>query len=360
MDNLVTINKLKKLSFYLFIVPVIGIVGSLIFQNIITSTKFFSDKVILNDINPTYQEECNELNDYCIENNKQQPFKLSECNTFYIEEIIRGELNESIKKKKREKKINKENFVIDYSRTNFMNKFCIKNSSIYKYHKIFPLIINSLSAFKVSPNYRPGVNGVINPFIYGETSISNIVKRFPINYFFKPVMMIVLLSCYFNLFECNKILNILSSSNNNYWFMYFGIASSFSLFFHVFFLGTDITNETFSIIRKIILLLFIIFELFAQVFLTRKFYLMQNNLNNFISKLINDGFIRQLLICFLEFLEDTLLVFMEGFLLALTLYLSGIILYFYYYFIYFLFLCGKKIINFLSNLHQGLYSQGHL
>ena len=68
--------------------------------------------------------------------------------------------------------------------------------------------------------------------------------------------------------------------------MYFGIASSFSLFFHVFFLGTDITNETFSIIRKIILLLFIIFELFAQVFLTRKFYLMQNNLNNFISKLI--------------------------------------------------------------------------
>lgn len=285
MDNLVIINKLKKLSFFLFIVPVIGIVGSLIFQNIITSTNFYSDKVILSNINPTYQEECNELNDYCIENNKQQPFKLSECNTFYIEEVIRGELNQSLKGK-REKKINKENFIIDYSRTNFMNKFCIKNSSIYKYHKIFPLIINSLSALKVSPNYKPGVNGVINPFIYGETSISNIVKRFPINYYFKPVMFLTSFIMLFYWIRCNKILNILSSSNNNYWFMYFGIASSFSLFFHIFFLGTDITNETFSTIRKIILLLFIIFELFAQIFLTRKFYLMQNNLNNFISKLI--------------------------------------------------------------------------
>ena len=285
MDNLVIINKLKKLSFFLFIVPVIGIVGSLILQNIITSVNFYSDKVILSNINPTYQEECNELNDYCIENNKQQPFKLSECNTFYIEEVIRGELNQSLKGK-REKKINKENFIIDYSRTNFMNKFCIKNSSIYKYHKIFPLIINSLSALKVSPNYKPGVNGVINPFIYGETSISNIVKRFPINYYFKPVMFLTSFIMLFYWIRCNKILNILSSSNNNYWFMYFGIASSFSLFFHIFFLGTDITNETFSTIRKIILLLFIIFELFAQIFLTRKFYLMQNNLNNFISKLI--------------------------------------------------------------------------
>ena len=285
MDNLVIINKLKKLSFFLFIVPVIGIVGSLILQNIITSVNFYSDKVILSNINPTYQVECNELNDYCIENNKQQPFKLSECNIFYTEESMRGELNDSNKIRK-EKKINKENFIIDYSRTNFMNKFCIKNSSIYKYHKIFPLIINSLSALKVSPNYKPGVNGVINPFIYGETSISNIVKRFPINYYFKPVMFLTSFIMLFYWIRCNKILNILSSSNNNYWFMYFGIASSFSLFFHIFFLGTDITNETFSTIRKIILLLFIIFELFAQVFLTRKFYLMQNNLNNFISKLI--------------------------------------------------------------------------
>ena len=285
MDNLVIINKLKKLSFFLFIVPVIGIVGSLILQNIITSVNFYSDKVILSNINPTYQEECNELNDYCIENNKQQPFKLSECNIFYTEESMRGELNDSNKIRK-EKKINKENFIIDYSRTNFMNKFCIKNSSIYKYHKIFPLIINSLSALKVSPNYKPGVNGVINPFIYGETSISNIVKRFPINYYFKPVMFLTSFIMLFYWIRCNKILNILSSSNNNYWFMYFGIASSFSLFFHIFFLGTDITNETFSTIRKIILLLFIIFELFAQIFLTRKFYLMQNNLNNFISKLI--------------------------------------------------------------------------
>ena len=30
----------------------------------------------------------------------------------------------------------------------------------------------------------------VNPFIYGETSISNIVKRFPINYFFKPILYI--------------------------------------------------------------------------------------------------------------------------------------------------------------------------
>jgi hypothetical protein len=288
MDAPVTINKLKKISLFLFLIPVIGLFFSLIFQNILTITKFSSDIIVLDNINPTFKIECNEATNNCLTNKKvidvgkqtfastnKLSFELSNCNIFYIKKLI------VVDEKNADKKMFKKLYQSDIK-----NEFCIKNSNIYKYHKIFPVVINSLGALKRSPNYRPGVSEVINPFIYGETSISNIVKRFPINYLFKPLMFLTSFVMVLYWLKCGKILNILSTQNNNYWFMYFGIASSFCFFFHVYFLGTEITNENFTNIRKIILLLFIIFELFAQIIFTRKLYLMQDILNDFISELI--------------------------------------------------------------------------
>ena len=86
--------------------------------------------------------------------------------------------------------------------------------------------------------------------------------------------------------QSNKLLKNLLTRDDNYWFLYLGLFSSLCLFFHVYFLGTDITNEVFQRIRKIVLMLFIIFELFAQIFLTRKLYLLKNDLKDHISKLV--------------------------------------------------------------------------
>ena len=71
-------------------------------------------------------------------------------------------------------------------------------------------------------------------------------------------------------------------------FTFFGIFSSIFLFFHVFFLGTEIDNEIFTKIRRLILILFILFEILAQYFLTRRLYLSLNKIDSLIySNILN-------------------------------------------------------------------------
>ena len=69
-------------------------------------------------------------------------------------------------------------------------------------------------------------------------------------------------------------------------FTIFGTLSGVFLFFHIFFLGTTIDNEIFNKIRKLILVLFILFEILAQFFLTKRLYLNFNKFNKYISQKI--------------------------------------------------------------------------
>ena len=69
-------------------------------------------------------------------------------------------------------------------------------------------------------------------------------------------------------------------------FTIFGTLSGVFLFFHIFFLGTTIDNEIFNKIRKLILVLFILFEILAQFFLIKRLYLNIDNFNDYISKRI--------------------------------------------------------------------------
>ena len=55
-------------------------------------------------------------------------------------------------------------------------------------------------------------------------------------------------------------------------FFYLGICSAIFLFFHVLFLGWDLDSELFKKLRRLIIVLFILFELLAQVFLTKDLY----------------------------------------------------------------------------------------
>ena len=333
MDIQIVINKLRKISFFLFIIPAIGLIFSLLFQNLLTITKFDSGGLILDEKNSSLQIECNKNNNYCInylypnfknikkkskEIEKPNKINLNNCNVYYTEMSFSsgttslsrldflnnyfltssgkpafkiGNLTDKVSTpifnyELFEKKISSETIFLNYNQSNKKNQFCIKNNKIYKYHKLFPFILNYVQSFKLSPKYISGVDGLINPFLYGETSISNIVKRFPINYLFKPLLFLTSFVMLFYWLKYNRLLNILSNDNKNYLFVYFGIASSFFLFFHVYFLGTEIGNEIFTKIRKIVLLFFIIFELLAQMILTRKLYLMRGKLENYISNFV--------------------------------------------------------------------------
>ena len=80
------------------------------------------------------------------------------------------------------------------------------------------------------------------------------------------------------------IFNHLTNNKHTYKFFIFGVSSAFFLFFHVLFLGMDIENEYFKTLRRIIIALFILFELAAQFFLVRRIIIIKDQLEKFTNK----------------------------------------------------------------------------
>ena len=102
------------------------------------------------------------------------------------------------------------------------------------------------------------------PYLDGSLSISRASRTFPQYLIFKPAMILtaVLLYCYWN--NNNKLVNQYKSTNINYKFKIFGILSAVFLAIHSIFLGIKFDIQVYKLLRRVVLLLFIIFEIIAQ------------------------------------------------------------------------------------------------
>ena len=78
-------------------------------------------------------------------------------------------------------------------------------------------------------------------------------------------------------YNYNKIFNKIIDKKKNV-FYFFVFTSAIFLFLHVYFLGTTSSNEFLKDFRRIVIVLFILFEVFAQGFLAFRIY---NNRNIF-------------------------------------------------------------------------------
>ena len=294
-----SILKLKYISFWLFFTTFTSVVGILFISNFLLSynitfpTYPFKDTLVIKTI------ECTSSNNYCREASilKKKSKNLDNCTKEYFIRHINY----------LDKRYDQDIFNMDFFKNNnfigdkelkFFLSFdkrsgknvigekldasCILNYEFYKYYPYFEWIFISLSKLKESENFSQGHNEIVNPYIDGQVSISNIAKRFPTNYFFKTllfsasVLMIFYWSLYNNIF--NKILN---KKKKNIFF-YAGILSSFFLILHVFFLGLKLELIYYEKIRRLILILFIFFEVFAQINLTINLYKNKKNFTFYI------------------------------------------------------------------------------
>ncbi len=125
------------------------------------------------------------------------------------------------------------------------------------------------------------------PYIDGGTSISRTARPYPNWLIFKPAMFLTsfLLIKYW---IYNKI--IIESFNFNHKFktkiIYFGIASAIALTIHAIFLGIKFDNDLYKLFRRVVMLLFIIFEIVAQTYLVLILYSLKDQINKFINQLI--------------------------------------------------------------------------
>ena len=129
-----------------------------------------------------------------------------------------------------------------------------------------------------------GRSGFSIPYLDGSLSISRASRTFPQYLVFKPAMIITAVLLYYYWKNNNNLMNKYNFSNINYKYKTFGLLSAVFLAIHSIFLGIKFDIQIYKLLRRVVLLLFIIFEIIAQGILIYHFFKIKKKLNKFINK----------------------------------------------------------------------------
>ena len=121
------------------------------------------------------------------------------------------------------------------------------------------------------------------PYLDGSLSISRASRTFPQYLIFKPAMLLTAVLLYYYWKNNNDLMNNYKSTNINYKFKFFGILSAVFLALHSVFLGIKFDIQIYKLLRRLVLLLFIIFEIIAQGILVYHFFKIKNKIFQFIN-----------------------------------------------------------------------------
>jgi|TARA_B100001059_G_scaffold83229_1_gene81320 hypothetical protein len=129
-----------------------------------------------------------------------------------------------------------------------------------------------------------GRSGFSIPYLDGSLSISRASRTFPQYLIFKPAMILTAILLYFYWNNNNKLVNRLYSTNVIFKFRTFGLLSAIFLAIHSVFLGIKIDFQLYKLFRRVVLLLFIIFEIIAQGYLVFHFIKLKEKLSKLSNK----------------------------------------------------------------------------
>jgi hypothetical protein len=134
------------------------------------------------------------------------------------------------------------------------------------------------------PNKEDIVHNTLWPYLDGGLSISRAARPYPSWLIFKPAMFLTsfLLIKYW---YCNKeiILNFDRDYKHSKKIIFFGVGSAIALIIHSIFLGITFDNDLYKLFRRVIMLIFIIFEVTAQAYLVLALYSFKDQLTKFIN-----------------------------------------------------------------------------
>ena len=123
------------------------------------------------------------------------------------------------------------------------------------------------------------------PYFDGGASISRTARPYPSWLVFKPAMFLTsfLLIKYW-LYNKSIIMFFDKNHKNLNKIVYFGIASAIALTIHSIFLGIKFDNDFYKLFRRVIMLMFIIFEIVAQAYLVATLYSFKEKLSGYINR----------------------------------------------------------------------------
>ena len=127
------------------------------------------------------------------------------------------------------------------------------------------------------------------PYFDGGASISRTARPYPSWLIFKPAMF---LTSFFLIkyWLYNKHIIEFFDKNHKHRnkIVFFGIASALALIIHSIFLGIKFDNDLYKLFRRVIMLLFIVFEIIAQAYLVLTYNSLRNKILDYINiKILN-------------------------------------------------------------------------
>ena len=136
------------------------------------------------------------------------------------------------------------------------------------------------------------------PYFDGGASISRTARVFPTYLIFKPAMFLTsyLLIKYW-IYNKKIILNFDINNQHANKILFFGISSAILLTIHSIFLGIHFDASLYKLFRRIVILLFIIFEIIAQAYLVYNLYKIKDRIIDIIN--INFLKLKRFLVTFL-------------------------------------------------------------
>ena len=133
------------------------------------------------------------------------------------------------------------------------------------------------------PNQEDIIHSTI-PYLDGGASISRTARPYPSWLIFKPAMFLTSFLLIKYWIYNKEIINFFDSNHKNIKkILFFGIASAIALTIHSILLGIKFDNDLYKLFRRIVMLLFIIFEIFAQAYLVATLYSFKDKLENYIN-----------------------------------------------------------------------------
>ena len=136
----------------------------------------------------------------------------------------------------------------------------------------------------IFPNQEDIIHNTI-PYFDGGASISRTARPYPSWLVFKPAMFLTSFLLIKYWLYNKSIISFFDKDHKNInKIVYFGIASAIALTIHSIFLGIKFDNDLYKLFRRVIMLMFIIFEIVAQAYLVATLYSFKDKLFHFKNK----------------------------------------------------------------------------
>ena len=125
------------------------------------------------------------------------------------------------------------------------------------------------------------------PYLDGSVSISRVSRTFPQFLIFKPSMIITAFILFAYWHKNNLLINGFNNTESKKnKFMIFGVLSAIFLILHSLLLGVESEIKIFKLLRRVIMVGFIIFEVAAQSILVFNFYKLKQQLSGLFNPII--------------------------------------------------------------------------